>query len=164
MILISYVMKSERRVLTDRRASATKPLCFYTFRGRRKKSRRLDERKNYYVDRYNVRYLVLIVAILILCFLDAYLTLLLLQVGAIELNPFMLFFIKKEVVLSMVVKYVMTATALIIILVHKNFRVFGGLRVRNLIYAILAMYSGLVVFEALSCFKVTGINFFLSIF
>jgi hypothetical protein len=164
MISILQAMKSERRVVTDRRTSATKPFSFYTFRGRRRKSRRHDERQNYYVDRYNVRYLILVVAILILCFLDAYLTLLLLQVGAIELNPFMLYFIKKDVVLSMVVKYIMTAAALIIFLVHKNFRVFGGLRVRNLIYAILAVYSGLVLFEAVSCFKVMGIDFFLSIF
>jgi len=164
MTSILQAMQNERRVLTDRRTSATKPFSFCTLRGRRRKSRRLDECHNYYVDRYNVRYLVLIISILILCFLDAYLTLLLLQVGAIELNPYMLFFIKKDVVLSMVVKYVMTATALIIILVHKNFRVFGGLRVRNLIYAILAVYSGLVLFEVVFCFRVMGINFFLSIF
>lgn len=157
-------MQSERRELTDRRFCATKPLTFYTFRGRRRKSRRIDECHNYYVDRYNARYLALIIAILILCFLDAYFTLLLLQVGAIELNPFMLYFIRKDIVLSMVVKYVMTATALIIILVHKNFRVFGGLKVRNLIYMILALYSGLVLFEMVSCFRVMGFRFLLSIF
>ena len=157
-------MRNENRVLRDRRYYATKPVSFYTFRGRRRKSRRIEECHNYYVDRYSVRYLVLIVAILILCFLDAYLTLLLLQIGAIELNPFMLYFIKKDIVLSMVVKYVMTATALIIILVHKNFRVFGGLKVRYLIYVILALYSGLVLFEMMSCFRVMGFRFLLSIF
>lgn len=157
-------MQSERRVRTDRRYGATKPISFYTFRGRRRESRRTDECHNYYVDRYNRRYLVMIVAILILCFLDAYLTLLLLQVGAIELNPFMLYFIKKDIVLSMVVKYLMTASALVIILVHKNFKVFGGLKVRNLIYVILAMYSGLVLFEVISGIRVMGFRFLLSMF
>jgi hypothetical protein len=157
-------MQSERRVLSDRRLCATKPISFYTFRGRRRHARRDEECHNYYVDRYSGRYLILIVAILVLCFLDAYLTLLLLQVGAIELNPFMLYFIKKDIVLSMAVKYVMTAIALIIILVHKNFRVFGGMEVRKLIYVVLALYSGLVLFETISCFGVMGARFFLSIF
>jgi len=116
------------------------------------------------VDRYHLRYLVLIASILILCFLDAYLTLLLLQVGGIELNPFMLFFIKKNVVLSMVVKYVMTAAALIFILIHKNFKVFGGLKVSKLIYVILTLYTGLILYEALSCFRIMGFRFLLSIF
>lgn len=157
-------MQSERRVLTDRRYCATKPLSFYTLRGRRRKSRRVEECHNYYVDRYSLRYLVLIVAILTLCFLDAYFTVLLLQLGGIELNPFMLYFIRKDVVLSMVVKYVMTASALIFILIHKNFRVFGGLKVRNLLYVILVLYSGLVLFEVVSCFRVMGLRFLLLIF
>jgi hypothetical protein len=106
----------------------------------------------------------LIASILILCFLDAYLTLLLLQVGGIELNPFMLFFIKKDVVLSMVVKYVMTASALIFILIHKNFKVFGWLQVSKLIYVILMLYTGLVLFEAVSCFRIMGFRSLLSIF
>ncbi|MFC2165311.1 DUF5658 family protein, partial [Acidobacteriota bacterium] len=103
-------MESEKRTRSDRRDIATKPFCRYTLRGRRKNSRRDEECHNYYVDRYHLRYLVLIASILILCFLDAYLTLLLLQLGGIELNPFMLYFIKKDVVLSMVVKYVMTSS------------------------------------------------------
>ena len=82
----------------------------------------------------------------------------------VELNPFMLYFIKKDVVLSMVVKYVMTASALIFILIHKNFRVFGGLKVGKLIYGIFFMYSGVVVFEVVSCFRIMGFTFLLSIF
>jgi len=76
----------------------------------------------------------------------------------------MLFFIKKDVVLSMVVKYAMTAAALIFILIHKNFKVFGGLKVRNLIYMILALYTGLVLYEAVCCFRIMGFRFLLSIF
>jgi len=157
-------MHSEKRAHSDRREIATKPFGRYTLRGRRKKLRRAEECQNYYVDRYNLRYLVLIASILILCFLDAYLTLLLLQIGGIELNPFMLYFIKKDVVLTMVVKYVMTASALIFILIHKNFKVFGWIEVKKLIYVIMTLYTGLVLFEAFSCFRILGFNFFLSIF
>ena len=157
-------MSDERRTHSYRRNSATKPLSRFTYRGRRRKLRRIEEGHNYYVDRYNVRYLFLIITILILCFLDAYLTLLLLQLGGVELNPFMLYFIKKDVVLSMAVKYVMTASALIFILIHKNFKVFGGLKVGNFIYAILILYSGIVLFEAVSCFHILGFRSLLSLF
>lgn len=125
-------------------------------RGRRKKARRNEEADNYYVDRYELRYLFLIISILILCFLDAFITVILLQLGAEELNPFMLIFIKKDVVLSMVVKYVITALSLICILMHKNFRIFRNFRVRSLIYFVLTLYVVLVLFEFYSYIKIVG--------
>ena len=114
------------------------------------------EEEDYYVDRYELRYLFLIISILILCFLDAFLTVILLQLGAQELNPFMLLFIEKDVVLSMVVKYVITAACLICILVHKNFRIFRNVRVHSLIYFVLTLYVALVLFEFVSYFKIVG--------
>jgi hypothetical protein len=125
-------------------------------RGRRKKARRNEEAKDYYVDRYELRYLFLIISILILCFLDAFMTVILLQLGAEELNPFMLIFIQKDVVLSMVVKYVITALSLICILMHKNFRIFRNLRVHSLIYFVLTLYVVLVLFEFISYIKIVG--------
>lgn len=80
----------------------------------------------------------------------------LLQLGAEELNPFMLIFIEKDVVLSMVVKYVITAVSLICILIHKNFRIFRNLRVRSLIYFVLTLYVALVFFEFVSYVKIVG--------
>ena len=145
-----------RRQLPDRRLNSTKSISIYTFRGRRKKARRVEEAENYYVDRYELRYLFLIISILILCFMDAFLTVILLQLGAQELNPFMLIFIEKDVVLSMVVKYVITALCLICILVHKNFRIFRNLRVHSLIYIVLTLYVALVLFEYISYVKIVG--------
>jgi hypothetical protein len=147
---------NERRRLPDRRLNSTKSISIYTLRGRRKKARRVEEAENYYVDRYELRYLFLIISILILCFLDAFLTIILLQLGAEELNPFMLIFIEKDLVLSMVVKYMMTAFSLICILMHKNFRIFRNLRVHSLIYFVLTLYVALVLFEFISYIKIVG--------
>lgn len=147
---------NDRRQLPDRRIVSTKSFTLYPLRGRRKKARRVEETENYYVDRYEFRYLFLIISILILCFLDAFLTVILLQLGAKELNPFMLIFIKKDVVLSMVVKYVITAVCLICILMHKNFRIFRNLRVRSLLYFVLTLYVVLVLFEAISYIRIVG--------
>lgn len=128
-------------------------------RGRRKKARRAGEGENYYVDQYELRYLFLIITILVLCFLDAFLTVILLQLGAQELNPFMLLFIEKDVVFSMVIKYVMTAVSLIFILIHKNFRIFRNVRVHSLIYCVLTLYVALVLFEFISYIKIVGYEF-----
>lgn len=147
---------NERRQVPDRRIHSTKSVSFYTLRGRRKKARRVEEAENYYVDRYELRYLFLIVSILVLCFMDAFLTIILIQLGAEELNPFMLIFIEKDVVLSMVIKYVITALSLICILMHKNFRIFRNLRVHSLIYFVLTLYVVLVIFEIVSYVKITG--------
>jgi hypothetical protein len=146
----------DRRQLADRRLASTKTLSSYILRGRRKRARRGEEAENYYVDRYELRYLFLITSILILCFLDAFLTVILLQLGAEELNPFMLIFIEKDVVLSMVVKYVITAVSLICILIHKNFRIFRNLCVHSLIYFVLTLYIVLVLFEFISYIKIVG--------
>ena len=147
---------NERRQLPDRRLTSTKPVSIYTLRGRRKKARRVEETENYYVDRYELRYLFLIISILILCFMDAFLTVILLQLGAEELNPFMLIFIEKDVVLSMVVKYAITALSLIYILMHKNFRIFRDLQVHSLIYFVFTLYIALVLFEVVSYVKIVG--------
>lgn len=134
-------------------------MSIYTLRGRRKKARRAGEGENYYVDRYELRYLFLIITILVFCFLDAFLTVILLQLGAQELNPFMLLFIEKDVVFSMVVKYVMTAVSLIFILIHKNFRIFRNVRVHSLLYCVLTLYVALVLFEFISYIKIVGYEF-----
>ena len=135
---------------------STKSISIYTLRGRRRKARRAEEAENYYVDRYELRYLFLIIAILVMCFLDAFLTVILLQLGAEELNPFMLIFIEKDVVLSLIIKYVIIAVSLICILIHKNFRVFRNLRVHSLIYFVLTLYVTLVLFEVVSYVKIVG--------
>ena len=152
-------MQTDRREQSDRRKFPTRPFSKYMFKGKRRHARREEEDQNYYVDRYELRYLFLIISILVLCFMDAFLTIILLQLGAEELNPFMLIFIEKDVVLSMVIKYVMTALSLICILVHKNFRIFRNLRVHSLIYIVLTLYIALVLFELISYVKIVGYEF-----
>ena len=85
-------MGIERRYRLDQRRAPTRPLSRHSLRGRRKKARRQEEDTNYYVDRYEPRYLILISLILALCVLDAYLTLKIIDLGGRELNRFMLVF------------------------------------------------------------------------
>ncbi len=141
-------MSVERRKIAERRHTPTKPLSRFSFRGLRKKARRRNEGENYYVDWYESHYFILIVFILIMCVMDAYLTLKILHFGGQELNPLMLIFFNNLPILSMIFKYLITAVCITIILIHKNFIVFGKVKVYHIIYFVLAVYLILVLYEA----------------
>ena len=146
-------MGVERRQIPDRRLIPTKPLSLYALWGRRKSARREGEDINYYVDRYEPRYLFLISLILALCVLDAYFTLKIIDFGGKELNRLMFIFIYKKPISALVFKYLVTAVSIIFVLVHKNFVVFGKIKVSSLIYLIFSVYLTLVAYEALVFFN-----------
>ncbi len=105
-------MSTERRSKQDRRRVSTRPLSRHSLLGRRKTARRQEEDSNYYVDRYEPRYLILISLILILCILDAYFTLRIIDLGGKELNRFMLVFLNTNAVAALVFKYLVTAVCI----------------------------------------------------
>jgi hypothetical protein len=149
---IRGTMSNERRQLADQRSRPTRPLSRYSLRGRRKRSRRQGEGRDYYVDRYEPRYFALISLILLLCVLDAYFTLKIIDLGGKELNRFMLSFLINQPAAALIFKYVVTAVSISIFLVHKNFLVFGRLRVYSLIYVFFFVYLLLVAYEAAAFF------------
>ncbi len=142
-------MSTERRTVSDKRRTPTRPFSLYSFRGRRKKARRAGEDRDYYVDWYEPRYFVLISLILALCVLDAYLTLKILEEGGSELNLLMLILMERKPGLAMVIKYGATAVCVGFILVHKNFVVFRKVRVSSLIYLVFLIYFALIIYEGL---------------
>ncbi len=111
-----------------------------------------------YTNSYESHYLVLILSILLLCILDAHFTLHLLQLGGVELNPLMIPLLEKDVALSLVLKYLITASGLIFLLVHKNFRIFGNIRVSGLIYFVFILYVLLVFAEAYVYYTLTQLT------
>jgi hypothetical protein len=141
-------MEQEKRVRPDRRQTSTKPFGRYMLRGRRMKSRRRSEDRNYYVDRYETGYFALICAVLLFCVLDAYLTLRILHIGGNELNPLMRFLLERKPGLAMTIKYLGLAASIVVILVHKNFTVIGRLKAHYLLFAVLIIYGCLVAYEA----------------
>jgi hypothetical protein len=150
-------LNEERRNFTDRRSRPTPPLSRYIIKGRRRQVRRECDGHGYYVDRYEFRYLIIIAAILVLCFADAYLTLTLMRFGGHELNPVMLALMNKDIVLALVSKYVITVLCMIFFLVHKNFKFMGRFRINTLIYAVLIVYTALVSLEFYWFFRVNQI-------
>lgn len=140
-------MPVERRNLKDRRQKPTRPLSRYTFVGRRKITRRSSELDNYYVDRHGWHLLLLIGLILIFCVLDVIFTLKINQLGGLEWNRLMLFFMEKNLTLSLIVKFLITSVCAVFLLLHKNFRVFGIMKTHTAIYVIFSVYLVLVLYE-----------------
>jgi hypothetical protein len=146
-------MHTEKRELSDRRKSPTRPFTRFIIKGKRKKARRSIEDRNYYVDRYEAGYLALILSILLLCVFDAYFTLKIMHFGGIELNPLMINFIDRNPEWCLALKYLVTVISLVILLVHKNFIVFGKVKARSIIFLIFFLYFILVLYEAVIFFS-----------
>ena len=140
-------IRMERRKGTDRRKAPTRPFSKYIFKGKRKQERRKEEDQNYYVDRYDAKYLALVLSILALCVFDAYFTLKILHYGGKELNPLMIKFLDRFPEISLVVKYLITVISLVILLVHKNFILFGKIKAYFFLYIIFSLYFILVLYE-----------------
>jgi hypothetical protein len=140
-------MVTERRQLKDRRLTPTKPLGRYTFIGRRRKARRLNEANNYYVDKYELRYLILISLIIVFCILDFYFSFKIYQHGGFELNLMMSIFMKMNQALSLSSKFLITVVGSVFILIHKNFKLFGVIKTNFFIYLIFSIYFVLILYE-----------------
>jgi hypothetical protein len=151
-------MDTETETIPERRRAPTKPFSRYVLRGRRMRSWR-EEDVNYYVDRYETKYFALICAVLILCILDAYFTIRILHLGGSELNTLMRALIDRNPILAITAKYLGLAASIVVLLIHKNWIVFGRLKVRYLLYAVFVLYGVLVSYEAyvvLTCVKIAG--------
>ncbi len=110
--------KLERRSGHDRRTKNSPFFKFLFFGGKRQKLRRIEDGRRITVfDYYQPTLLVAILIVLCLSLLDAALTLILLDKGAVELNPVMQYYITLGPAVFVLVKYSLTALALVIMLV-----------------------------------------------
>lgn len=137
---------------TDQRLHARRQPSLKTVLGslrhyRRRHLRREDDKSNSYTDWYGHWPFAATVIIILLCFADAFLTIVLLSKGAVELNGLMDWLIQKDTHMFTVVKMSMTGTALIILVLHFNFRIYKFIAVRYLIYALVPLYSLLIFHE-----------------
>ncbi len=139
----------ERRAVPDRRRRPTPPISRYTFRGRRRGSRRTsDPRWNYYVDRPGTTAWLSVGLLVLLSSLDAIFTVHLLRLGGYEMNPFMRFILRFGHGPFLAVKYGLTGLGAFILLIHKNFYLWSPtFSVRNIVRFFIGMYLALVVYE-----------------
>ena len=131
----------------DRRRFTLRSLFGALFTLRRRRSRRKDDQLNTYIDWYEPWPLMASVVIILLSSLDAFLTLILLNHGAVELNILMDWLIKMDIRTFAAVKLAVTGLALVILVLHFNFQLYKVLPVRYLIYALMPLYAFLIAHE-----------------
>lgn len=131
----------------DRRKPSMQTLLGALRQQRRRVPRREHDHLDSYTDWYGHWPFAATLIIILLCFADAFLTIVLLSKGAVELNGLMDWLIQKDVHTFAVVKMSMTGLALIVLVMHFNFRVYRFIAVRYLIYALVPMYSLLIYHE-----------------
>lgn len=127
----------------DRRKRPTPRFSRYTFfGGRRKEARREGERTDSFVDLYPNALLFLFAWIAMMNLLDSFFTLVHLQAGGIELNPFAALLLETGRVGFVVWKSILIGAAVLVLCLHKNFVL---ARLGILIAA--ASYTALVVYH-----------------
>ncbi len=144
-------MREERREqFSDRRRRRTSPLFnLHALRGRRRRLRRAADLASPHLalDWHAPQLLALTIGIMLLCLADAHNTLQLIRHGAEEMNIVMDYLIRRSTHWFVQVKLALTALGLVILVAYQHVAVFRNVRVRHLLYSILAFYVALVAYE-----------------
>ena len=112
----------DRRQSRERRSHRRPRLKFLLLGGRRTSTRRGGDKKKFiYVDQYRPWLLFVIILLLILSISDGLFTLHLIDLGAIEENPAMAYFLSLGAWPFMTAKFLLTCFGIVVLLVFHNF-------------------------------------------
>ncbi|MEE4352513.1 MAG: DUF5658 family protein [Desulfatiglans sp.] len=110
--------------------------------------RKEDREKALWIDRHSPKTFAAILVIISLSVMDAMFTLILISHGAVELNPFMAYYLEKGPLLFFSIKYLMTCSAILLVLFTKNMRLFRTrLRVKTLFLVFIIPFALVVQWE-----------------
>lgn len=138
----------ERRGISDRRRRVWWAVCYGSFNPRRRTPpRRLDDSRFHSLDWHSSHLLAVAIGILLLSVVDAFLTLVLLQGGADEVNPIMGLFIYRSVATFAALKMAMTGASIVLMVLLARYRFMRLLRVEWVMYGLLLVYAGLIGYE-----------------
>jgi Domain of unknown function (DUF5658) len=136
----------ERR-RTERRTRVLRALLHGSVHPRRRGPRRAGEHAFGTVDWHHPQWLATAMLIVMLCTADAFLTLVLLERGAYEINPVMRVLLLGSGLAFAVVKIGLTAAGVVLLTLLARIRAFGRISVGALLYGVLAAYALLVAYE-----------------
>ena len=136
----------ERRSGSDRRTGKIPLPVTYWLTGKRASVRRAEDRqKPFRTDRYGEKIFAAILLCVVLTLLDTIFTLFLVSHGAVEINPLMAYLLDQGAFVFFVVKYLVTCTCLIFILLNKNCYLFRTKIRAKVFFVLLAIPYALVV-------------------
>ena len=131
----------------ERRQASGRSFFYSMFMKRRRGERRVDHgNDNTYVDIHGPYVSAAAIAVMILCIMDAFFTLLLIERGSSELNPFMAWMLEIDTMWFYVSKYVITAVCVLWVVMHKHFHFFG-FKGRHILVGTIGFYVALVSYQ-----------------
>lgn len=140
-------MKTSRN-RTDRRSATFRTAIHSIYRNRRTTIRRsTDMATDVYFDRHEPWFAFLALGILLLSITDAYFTLHLMKNGGEELSPVVDYLVQQGDLSFFVIKYFVTAAAVLVVLMHKNFKIFKYFLGYHGLYLMLLSYVILITYE-----------------
>jgi hypothetical protein len=137
----------ERRSGVDRRKRNLNAYVYGGLYPRRMGGRRREDQLYPIIDWHSPRVLALVIAILGLCTMDGVLTIILVQHGATEANPFMALFVPHDLGAFAFVKLGLTAMGLMIMVACSRMRLMRVIPGETLLYAVLVAYGLLIGYE-----------------
>lgn len=151
-----------REMAIDRRS-----VTWRTFVGALIHRRRVDRRRDgdgdvaHYVDVHEPYLFYVAVGALLLCVADAFFTMTLINFyGSYELNPVMDYFIKADIKIFFIVKFGLTASGIIFLVIHKNFRLFNRISGYHILHSALLLYALLVAYELFMLLVIPALQYF----
>lgn len=138
-----------KRSATDRRLNRFGGFRWLFTSGRRRGVRRKsDQTRVHILDYYPPKWFNFLVATLLLSVIDAFLTLWLIDHGAVELNQIMAYYLDKGPYIFISVKYFLTAAA-ITITVLINYAFFRSFRIQSghMLIVFVSLFACVVVWE-----------------
>ena len=138
--------QSEQRRAGDRRTQLLRALVQGNLTPRRVDPRRASDHKLGSVDWHHPQWLAIAILIVVFSCVDALLTLMLLEHGAHEANPFMAPLVATGRTFAWV-KISLTAGGVVLLTQLARLRMFGGVPVGLILYSVLVLYSALILYE-----------------
>jgi hypothetical protein len=139
----------DRRILKDRRKQSTSALSRYALGGKRRTLRRKkDQEAGGYVDRYGPKLFVCLILIISLNVIDAFQTIMLLDLGGRELNPIVRSAMQLFGDNFWIWKFFIASASVVFLCLHSRFR-----KAKPIIVFATIMYMVIVVYHflLLSC-------------
>jgi hypothetical protein len=138
----------ERREHADRRRRVWWSILYGNFNPRRRAPpRRLDQSHYHSVDWHSPHLLAVAIGILLLSVVDAFMTLILLQGGADEINPIMALVVYRSVAVFAALKMALTSLGVVFMVFLARYRFMRRLPVGWVLYGVLIAYTSLIGYE-----------------
>ena len=141
-----------RREKIERRDPTFQGFIIGCLKCQRRQQRRTDSNIHYETDWYDTKLLVMALALLLLSAADAGMTMVLLNNGAVEVNPFMNFLLSYSAHTFIYTKLALTSVCIVVLVAHYHSKIFNTLRVDILLIFALFIYSVLIIYEILLLF------------